>query len=80
MDWKQLLAYITSSVDEELLLRNGYLVTENRILRQQLTGRVQLTDAERRSLAETGGFPGSRAPPHPQPGWQVLPRVSADHR
>ena len=28
MDWKQLLAYITGSVDEELLLRNEYLVTE----------------------------------------------------
>jgi hypothetical protein len=27
---------------------------ENRILRQQLTGRVQLTDAERKSLAEVG--------------------------
>jgi transposase InsO family protein len=54
MDWKQLLAYITGSVDEELLLRNEYLVTENRILRQQIKGRVQLTDAERRSLAEIG--------------------------
>jgi putative transposase len=54
MDWKQLLAYITGSVDQELLLRNEYLVTENRILRQQLTGRVQLTDVERRSLAEVG--------------------------
>ena len=54
MDWKTLLAYITGSVDEELLLRNEYLVTENRILRQQIKGRVQLTDAERRSLAEIG--------------------------
>jgi hypothetical protein len=54
MDWKQLLAYITGSVDEELLLRNEYLVTENRILRQQIKGRVQLTGAERRSLAEIG--------------------------
>ena len=26
MDWKQLLAYITGSVDQELLLRNEYLV------------------------------------------------------
>src|SRR5215475_13095856 len=42
MDWKHLLAYITGSVDEELLLRNEYLVTENRILRQQITGRVSL--------------------------------------
>ena len=54
MDWKQLLAYITGSVDEELLLRNEYLVTENRILRQQIKGSVQLTDAERRSRAEIG--------------------------
>ena len=33
MDWKMLLACITGSVEEELLLRNEYLVTENRILR-----------------------------------------------
>ena len=31
MDWKTLLAYISGSVDEELLLRNEYLVAENRI-------------------------------------------------
>jgi len=36
MDWKKLLAYITGSVDEELLLRNEYLVTDNRILRAQI--------------------------------------------
>src|SRR5438105_116764 len=54
MDWKTLLAYITGSVDQELLLRNEYLVTENRILRHQLTSRVQLTDAERKRLAELG--------------------------
>jgi len=34
MDWKTLLAYITGTVDQELLLRNEYLVTENRILRK----------------------------------------------
>lgn len=53
MDWKTLLAYISGSVDEELLLRNEYLVAENRILRNQIKGRVQLTDAERQTLAET---------------------------
>ena len=31
MNWKTLLAYITGTVDQELLLRNEYLVTENRI-------------------------------------------------
>ena len=36
MDWKTMLAYISGSVDEELLLRNEYLVVENRILRNQV--------------------------------------------
>jgi hypothetical protein len=38
MEWKTLLAYISGSVDQELLLRNEYLVTENRMLRQQIPG------------------------------------------
>ena len=54
MDWKILLAYITGTVDQELLLRNEYLVTENRILRNQITGRVRLTDGERKTLAGMG--------------------------
>ena len=61
MDWKQLLAYITGSVDEELLLRNEYLVTGNRILRNQIQGRVRLTDGERKTLAEIGKRLGKRA-------------------
>ena len=61
MDWKQLLISITSSVDEELRLRNTYLVTENRILRQQMQGRVQLTASERRELAEIGQRLGKKA-------------------
>ena len=48
MDWKMLLACVTGSVEEELLLRNEYLATENRIWRNQFEGRVRLTDAERR--------------------------------
>lgn len=36
MDWKRLLAYITGSVDQELLMRNEYLAEENRILRNQI--------------------------------------------
>ena len=54
MDWKKLLAYISGSVDEDLLLRNEYLVTENRILRAQIKGRLRLTDSERKTLAEIG--------------------------
>jgi transposase InsO family protein len=54
MDWKHLLAYITGTVDQELLVRNEYLVTENRILRNQLKGRLRLSDGERKTLAEIG--------------------------
>jgi hypothetical protein len=34
MDWVRILAYITGTVDQELLLRNEYLVAENRILKK----------------------------------------------
>jgi putative transposase len=61
MDWKHLLAYITGTVDQELLLRNEYLVTENRILRNQITGRVRLTDRERTLLAAIGQQLGKKA-------------------
>jgi putative transposase len=61
MDWKTLLAYITGTVDQELLLRNEYLVTENRILRHQLKGRVRLSDGERKTLAEIGYRLGKQA-------------------
>src|SRR5437879_823124 len=61
MDWKRLLAYITGSVDQELLIRNEYLVTENRLLRQQITGRIRLSDAERKTLAEIGKKLGKQA-------------------
>src|SRR2546425_630428 len=61
MDWKRLLAYITGSVDQELLLRNEYLVTENCILRQQIPGRVRLNDGERTTLAKIGKKLGKQA-------------------
>ena len=61
MEWQKLLAYITGSVDEELLLRNEYLVAENRIRRGQLQGRVRLSDDERKTLAEIGKRLGKKA-------------------
>src|SRR5215510_16025496 len=61
MDWKHLLAHITGTVDQELLLRNEYLVTENRILRHQIPGRVRLSDGERKTLAEIGQKLGKQA-------------------
>jgi hypothetical protein len=38
MEWARILAYISGTVDQELLLRNGYLAAENRILRAQVKG------------------------------------------
>jgi transposase InsO family protein len=54
MDWARILAYVTGTVDQELLLRNEYLATENRILKAQLKGRLKLSDAERATLGEIG--------------------------
>ena len=61
MNWKQLLVSITGSVDEELRRRNAYLTAENRILRNHIKGRVPLTDAERKTLAELGQKLGKKA-------------------
>src|SRR5262245_25349251 len=61
MDWKHLLAYITGTVDQELLLRHAYLVTANRILRNQLQDRVRLSAGERQSLAAMGKKLGRQA-------------------
>jgi hypothetical protein len=61
MDWKKLLGSITEAVDEELRLRNKYLATENRLLRQQINGWVHLTDSDRTVLAEVGRPLGKKA-------------------
>ncbi len=52
MDWARIRAYITGTVDQELLSRNENLVTENRILKRQLKGRLLLSDAERERRSE----------------------------
>ena len=49
-----MLAYITGTVDQELLLCNEYLTAENRIHRAQINGRLLLSDAEKKTLAEIG--------------------------
>jgi hypothetical protein len=61
MDWKTLLACITGSVEEHILLRNEYLAAENTIFRHQITGRLHLSDAERITLAEIGQKLGKQA-------------------
>ena len=61
MPWKNLLAHVTGSVDEELRLRNDYLITENRILRSKIKGQLRLKDEERRQLATIGKKLGRKA-------------------
>src|SRR5882757_8622723 len=54
MDWARMLAYVTGTVDQELLARNEYLAAENRIMKAQLKGRLKLSDTERGVLGEIG--------------------------
>jgi hypothetical protein len=61
MEWARILAYISGTVDQELLLRNEYLAAENQILRGQLKGRPKLSDAERAKLGEIGRRLGRKA-------------------
>ena len=61
MDWARILAYITGTVDQELLLRNEHLAAENRILKAQLKTPLRLTDAERMILAEIAHRLGRKA-------------------
>jgi putative transposase len=61
MDWARILAYITGTVDQELLLRNEYLAAENRILKAQIKSRLLLTDVEKATLAEIAHRLGRKA-------------------
>ena len=61
MIWARMLAYITGTVDQELLLRNEYLAAENRILRAQIKGRLLLSYAEKVTLAEIAQRLGGQA-------------------
>jgi hypothetical protein len=59
--WVRLLAYVTGSVNQELLLRNEYLAVANRILRAKLPSRLRLSNPERITLAEIGKRLGRKA-------------------
>ena len=41
MDWSRILAYVTGTVDQELLLRNEYLTAESWILKAQLKTQIE---------------------------------------
>jgi hypothetical protein len=59
--WARILSFVTGLVNQELLLRNEYLVAENRILRAHLPARLRLSDAERFTLAEIAKRLGRKA-------------------
>ena len=61
VQWTRILAYITGTVDQELLLRNEYLAAENCILMAKLNGRPRFSDLERTTLGEIGCRLGCRA-------------------
>jgi hypothetical protein len=61
MIWARMLAYITGTVDQELLLRNEYLAAENRVLRAKIKGRLLLSESEKVTLAELAHRLGRRA-------------------
>jgi transposase len=61
MGWKELLEAASESINDHIRLRNGYLMAENRILRNQINGRVQLTYSERTELTEIGVKLGKKA-------------------
>jgi len=61
MEAVEALALVAGHVDEELLLRNEYLATENEILRSKLSGRPRLTNSERIRLAKLGKRLGLKA-------------------
>jgi hypothetical protein len=61
MNWARILAYVTGTVDQELLARNEYLAAENRILKAQLIGRLKLSGADRKTLGEIGHRLGRKA-------------------
>jgi len=52
MVWARLLAYVTGAINQELLLKNEYLVAENEILKTKVKGRLVLSRGEKATLAE----------------------------
>jgi putative transposase len=60
MLWARMLAYVTGTVNQELQLRNEYLAAENRILRDQIKGRLLLSESQKVTLAEIAHRLGSK--------------------
>ena len=59
--WLRLLGYLSGMVNQELLLKNEFLVAENRILKAHIKGRLLLSDGEKATLAEIAKRLGRKA-------------------
>ena len=58
--WIPLLAYVTGLVNQELLLQNGYLAAENRILRAHLPARFACPIRKDPPWLKSGSDSGAR--------------------
>jgi len=61
MDTAEVLALVSTHVEEELLLRNECLAAENEMLKSRVGGSVRLTDPERSRLAKIAKRMGRKA-------------------
>ena len=60
--WARLLAYVTGTVNQELLLQNEYLAAENRILRAKLPSTLRLSNRARHPRRDRQA-PGTQSTP-----------------
>jgi putative transposase len=61
MLWARMVAYVTGTVNQELLLRSQYLAAENQVLRRQIKGRLLLSEREKATLAQIAQRLGRKA-------------------
>jgi hypothetical protein len=87
MEWKTLRVYIIGAVDQALLLRIAYVVTEHRILPQQVTGACDCVMGSGRLWQKWGKSSASRrwrmwlrsssrTPAWPDMRWQYHTRLA----
>jgi putative transposase len=61
MLWARMVAYVTGTVNQELLFWNQYLAAENQVLRGQIKGRLLLSEGGKATLAEIAQRLGRKA-------------------
>jgi len=80
-DWFRLLGYVTGLVNQELLLKNEYLVAENRILAYH--GLLIMQETQRtglRALMEVAGIKAGQPITPVDVSYRLGPRINASGR